>query len=282
LFNGTILGVTAVLVYVAGISYAVYRVLLKRQEDHKTLISVRDTTISRLLFLITLFYTPLTSMILSVFNCKEVDGVWYINNDMRYQCFTPVHYRYRAAGAFWAAVYVAGIPLCYWMALRHYGVPSMARQVVDDAHLQNVVEYATRIGVEMPVVLMSEITTREIKDEFLNILFDALKGKKQLKGAQLNAIGDVKCLPSWHALARRFRVCQRAHKKSAAADGEAFKFDDARRLSRTVKINKLIHYSVIHLMPPVVTWHALRHSPHFRTAKQACGFIFEEFYACVW
>lgn len=284
-FNGTTLGVTAVLLYVGGVSFFVSFMLTSRGASEKVVAAHRNITLYRILFLLTIFYAPLAGMILYVFNCTEVDGVWYIRSDLRYQCYTVEHNRFRAAGVFWAIVYVAGIPVAYWLALLGFKVPAMARRMMDDAHLYNVVEFAMRTGLELPTARMSALTSRSIKDDYLNILFDALKGKKVQKGAPLDSavIGDVKCMPSWRSIVKKFSKLQRAKVnqllgvRAEVTDAEIV--GDARTLKRSVKLSKLIRYSIVHLMPPVVTWHPLLHNAGFLAAKQACGFLFEDYYA---
>jgi len=277
LFNGTTLGVTAVLLYVGGVSFFVSFMLTSRGAAEKVIAAHRNITLYRILFLVTIFYAPLAGMILSVFNCTEVDGVWYIRSDLRYQCYTVEHNRFRAAGVFWAIVYVAGIPAAYWLVLLGFKVPAMARRMMDDAHLYNVVEFAMRTGLELPTAHMSALTSRSIKDDYLNILFDALKGKK------VQHHHDVKCMPSWRSFVKKFSKLQRGKvNRLVGVRAEVTDADivgDARTLKRSVKLNKLIRYSTVHLMPPVVTWHSLLHNAGFLAAKQACGFLFEDYYA---
>jgi hypothetical protein len=73
---------------------------------------VRWSALFRALFMILFIaYPSVSQKILRTFQCREVEGVFYLSADMRLQCYTREWYGYALYAGIMGVVYVAGLPL---------------------------------------------------------------------------------------------------------------------------------------------------------------------------
>lgn len=85
-----------------------------------------------------------------IFSGGSSVSVSYLRADYRVQCFTPLHNRFRAAGAVAFIVYPFGVPALFLWLLYRYNVPQMAKRKAEAARLQQAVRLARDCGVEPP------------------------------------------------------------------------------------------------------------------------------------
>jgi hypothetical protein len=96
----------------------------------------------------------------------------FLRVDFRVQCFTARHNSYMKAAVFWIFIYPVGVPLCFWAALRYYGVPAMAREKVSAAWLHACCDHAARHAnlQTPPDIDMRRLTTANISAEYVAAL----------------------------------------------------------------------------------------------------------------
>jgi hypothetical protein len=107
--------------------YSNYRVVLlltQRKKRAKTpegedpeltatqLTQLQSHFIKTVLVLLFLGYPAISTKMLSVLNCTQIHGVWYLQDDLRIECETPEHRLYQAVGALGILLYpVRGVRL---------------------------------------------------------------------------------------------------------------------------------------------------------------------------
>ena len=85
--------------------------------------------ISRAVFVLTLAYAPTTEIVLSIFSCREIDGRWYLREDILTPCDDAEYYSYYRAGIVWTLMYPArGPPPTPAPGLRHPCAASRPRR----------------------------------------------------------------------------------------------------------------------------------------------------------
>ena len=173
---------------------------------------------------------------------------------------------YTSLGAFWAAVYVAGIPATFLAVLVYYRIPAAARYLRQLALLRQTVDIAWQRGVEMPEVNTSTLTHANITAAHVDALYFALvRGSAPSKGSDA-AEGELDDDDGGEP-----------KKERAAADSP---LDDQRqrRLAAVMRWGRknvhITHY----------TWSELKdeEDPRRAGAEQACGELFEHFYPARW
>jgi hypothetical protein len=100
--------------------YSNYRVVLlltQRKKRAKTpegedpeltatqLTQLQSHFIKTVLVLLFLGYPAISTKMLSVLNCTQIHGVWYLQDDLRIECETPEHRFYQAIGALGILLY---------------------------------------------------------------------------------------------------------------------------------------------------------------------------------
>jgi len=80
--------------------------------------------------------------IMGVFSCREVNGVWYLSDDMAVVCYEGTHLRYFYVGIFWALLIPLGIPCLYLGLMCYYRLPWVARELTDIAYLRQLIDAA--------------------------------------------------------------------------------------------------------------------------------------------
>jgi len=63
-------------------------------------------SLSRIVFVITISYAPVTEVVLSMFNCTRIGDVFYLMEDMSHQCYVGEHVKIYKEAVFWTIFYV--------------------------------------------------------------------------------------------------------------------------------------------------------------------------------
>jgi len=136
-------------------------------------------------------YPGVSVAIFGIFSCTHVGNVWLLDADANIVCYSTKHWGYLAAGVTWVFVYTVGIPCFFLWLLHHFRVPHLARQLVDNAWLRELVKLAWLEGMPQPEEpSMASLTTDSITDlhlEALNAFF--LRGVS-LEQASSILLGD--------------------------------------------------------------------------------------------
>eukprot|EP00854_Cymbomonas_tetramitiformis_P026005 gene26005-31838_t len=64
--------------------------------------------------------------VLSVYNCREIYGSYYLEADYEEQCYTPMHNVFQVVGVVGAICLPLGIPICFYAMLVRHKVPQLA------------------------------------------------------------------------------------------------------------------------------------------------------------
>mgnify|MGYP001192178083 CR=1 FL=1 len=115
------LGVATLLLYAAGRLYAGGDEALRPR-----LARFRANVWRNSLFALFLVYPILSATLLKTFHCREVDGARWLSSDLRLRCDTAAHERAEVLASIGIALYVAGIPLFFLLAMLRHGVPAIA------------------------------------------------------------------------------------------------------------------------------------------------------------
>ncbi|KAK3240802.1 hypothetical protein CYMTET_49388 [Cymbomonas tetramitiformis] len=115
---------------VAGMYVGVQRVWVWRQGadalDAATIEGFRSHGAKTMLFLLFLLYPFLSQSVLSVYNCREIYGSYYLEADYEEQCYTPMHNVFQVVGVVGAICLPLGIPICFYAMLVRHKVPQLA------------------------------------------------------------------------------------------------------------------------------------------------------------
>merc|ERR1712130_825996 len=74
--------------------------------------------IKLLLFTVFLLFPHVSSMVVSVYNCRYVDGQYYLLKDFRVLCMTPRWWAHASVNIIFVLMYPIGIPLIYFYKLK--------------------------------------------------------------------------------------------------------------------------------------------------------------------
>ncbi len=97
------------------------RYRLKRQFDHIIARKmIRKKTWKLVLFSLFFLYPFVSSTILSLFNCQEIIGFYYLRADFRLHCYDSKWNTYAAIAPIFILIYPVGIPFGTLMLLRRY------------------------------------------------------------------------------------------------------------------------------------------------------------------
>eukprot|EP00457_Paulinella_chromatophora_P000003 gb/GEZN01000003.1/.p1 GENE.gb/GEZN01000003.1/~~gb/GEZN01000003.1/.p1 ORF type:complete len:6228 (-),score=473.22 gb/GEZN01000003.1/:302-18958(-) len=82
-------------------------------------------TVKLILFGLFLVYPTVSSTVLRLYNCKKVEGVWYLMADFNTQCYTDLWHKYAKGAWVYGLIYAAGIPFMFvfmlWYTRRRPG-----------------------------------------------------------------------------------------------------------------------------------------------------------------
>lgn len=82
--------------------------------------SIRRMAWKLMLFTLFLLYPGVSSSILGMFVCRDINGKPYLFNDFSLECYDSSWYYYLPYVLIMVAVYPVGIPLLFWGLLRRY------------------------------------------------------------------------------------------------------------------------------------------------------------------
>jgi hypothetical protein len=257
-------------------------VVLRRDAD--TVALYNRQTVAKLLMLLQLAYAPLAETIIAVFSCRHIDGVWWITRDVGQQCYTVQHRHYTSLGAFWATIYVAGIPAVFLAVLTYYRIPAAARYLRQLALLRQTVDIAWQRGVAMPAVNTSTLTPANITADHVDALYFGL-----VHHANHDDTDDDHhaCAPSKAAGAEEDAKTE--------GDGATHDVDDQPAGSATCavcvlddlrqrRLEAVLRWGKKNLHVTDYTWSELKEDedPRRPGAEEACGELFEHFYPSRW
>lgn len=175
-FNGYTLGCGAAVVLVGFVfasGAALHAGLRGGSLLDKRFAAFTNRCITVALVVLYLAYPSVSQTVIGMFNCQRLgDAGTFLRSDLRVQCFTPRHRSYMKAAVFWILVYPVGVPLLFWVALRYYGVPAMAREKVATAWLHACCDLAARRADVQPPpgVDVRLLTIENVSNEYVAAL----------------------------------------------------------------------------------------------------------------
>ena len=108
-FNGITIGLTSFLVYM-GLMWAACRTVMQTRErpsggkwTPEEITEYNRLTVQRFVFVLNVAFCPVTETILSIFDCREINGLYY----------DATHNKYIGLAIFWSVVFIAGIPALF-------------------------------------------------------------------------------------------------------------------------------------------------------------------------
>jgi predicted outer membrane repeat protein len=274
-FDGITLSITAILLFIAlvwALGLALNLLVLRRGPD--VVGDYNRRILAQVLLVMQLAYAPLAETIIGVFSCRQIAGSFWLTKESKLQCYVPLHNKYRALGAFWATVYVAGIPAAFLAVLHYYRIPAAAAHLRQVALLRQTVDTAWQRGVKQPEnVNTSKVTPSNISAEHVDDLyFGLIHGREAPTKAELASGVDA----STGALIPQTPLDDVfTHNIGAGTnldDLHKKRFYAVMRWGR--KNVHLMHY----------TWHEVQEEEDLRRpgAEEACGELFEHFYPTRW
>jgi len=109
-----------VLLTVTWLTYlVVLRLLIRKKRRLSEELTARERSrfqshfVKTVLVLLFLAYPSLSAKMLSVLNCKELHGSWYLQDDLSIACYTPTHTFYQLLGVVGVLLFPIGIPLAF-------------------------------------------------------------------------------------------------------------------------------------------------------------------------
>ena len=100
--------------------------------------------LGRVVMILSIAYTPVAEATLGVFSCQEIEGVWYLLDDVSLRCYTPEWYYYRRYAIGSLIVYVLGIPVTFFIIFRILGIPAAAAALIHQTRLRLLYEARAR------------------------------------------------------------------------------------------------------------------------------------------
>ena len=287
-FNGYTLGCAAAVALVGAIfaAGAALHVGLRGgslADKHFGAFTNRCVTIA--LVVLYLAYPSVSQTVIGMFNCQDLgDAGVFLRSDLRVQCFTPKHVSYMKAAIFWIFVYPVGVPLLFWMALRYYGVPAMARDKAAAAWLHACCDYAARHANLQPPpdVDLRKLTTANVSAEYvaaLHALFCGAPGAVYAEEAAAAASDARRCLrrrgKSAHAAELPVREAQLEELLLWARTSEVLALPPLQwRLAGRLAEEEETPLAAA--APP------LQPAPAEKLAEQRIGFLFEAYHVQCW
>ena len=118
-FDGITIGLTAFLAYM-GLMWAGCRTVMQTRDrpsggkwTPEEISEYNRLSVQRFVFVLNMAFTPATETILSIFDCREINGVYYQSDDMNQLCYDTAHRKYIGIAIFWSIVFIAGIPALF-------------------------------------------------------------------------------------------------------------------------------------------------------------------------
>ena len=277
-FDGITLSITAILLFIAlawALGLALNLLVLRRGPD--VVADYNRRTLAHALLVMQLAYAPLAETIIGVFSCRSIAGSHWLTKEAKLECYVPEHNKYRALGAFWATIYVAGIPAAFLAVLHYYRIPAAAAHLRQVALLRQTVDTAWQRGVKQPEgVNTSKVTPTNISPEHVDALyFGLIHGREAPNQAEL-ASGAVEVSRGVAAVKEEAPMPD----LFSHAVGTGSNLDELhkKRLYAVMRWGRknvhVMHYS----------WHELQPEEDLRRpgAEEACGELFEHFYPVRW
>jgi len=140
-FNFVTVGATLLLLWLAGLWALGRRVMAAQLRPVAVRSSFDLLSLGRLLWVLSLAYSPVASAALEMFACVRVGDDWVMYSQPSASCASRKHSSYRVLAGFWLAVYVCGTPAVYRALLQYYSVPAVAGELKAAALLQAVREH---------------------------------------------------------------------------------------------------------------------------------------------
>ena len=218
------------------------RLMVAKSWPLSSITSFNRLTLSRVLWVLSLAYSPVVGVTLEMFSCIRVGEVWVLYDQPSIQCGVGGQQAYRYLSVFWITVYVIGTPVLFAALLVYYNVPSVARELKRDALLRALSEHCARSFALAPPDgndgLLS-LTCTSISDAYLDALF-------------------VRLFP------------ESADKAAAAAEAP-----------RERKLGQLLAFSRDQLARGPVSWGVVE-DPRMAGAGEAVGLLYDCFFADYW
>ena len=80
--------------------------------------AITDKYIYCLVLIIFLVYPSVGSSMLKIYKCEEIEGVWYLSEDLTQQCFTDIWTFYAIIAGVFGFIYIIGIPLLFYFIMK--------------------------------------------------------------------------------------------------------------------------------------------------------------------
>jgi len=90
--------------------------LCRRHDGQK---QITDRQVKTFIWIIYLMYPFICSTVLQLFNCREIEGTWFISADVSLVCYDDTYFLYAYVGLAAFAMYVVGIPFVLYLILKH-------------------------------------------------------------------------------------------------------------------------------------------------------------------
>ena len=228
--------------------------------------------LSRALLLLYLVYPGVSGVVIAMFNCRTLpSGRAVLVADHRETCWTAQHWRYVAAGIFWALAVPIGIPAAFLGLLYYFRVPRLARAKVADAWLRECVEHAWRLGVPQPPCDVRELSFHSLSDEHLELLVAALvQGKPPAAWSDEGAHNAARVSEPLLAPPRRRRVLRKCCAGGGDADG-GLPRPGARRVALEKRLLRWCERSGTLSLPPLAWAEAEDDAPAAPDAHSPAG-----------
>lgn len=89
-----------------------------KQEDFFKIIENRFIYI--LVLLVFMLYPSVCNTILQIYKCEEIEGIYYLSEDLSIECYDETYDKYAIGGGFMVCLYILGIPLFFYRKLKYY------------------------------------------------------------------------------------------------------------------------------------------------------------------
>eukprot|EP00976_Prorocentrum_cordatum_P098123 1191273-Prorocentrum_minimum.AAC.1 len=101
--------------------------------------------------------------ILSIFDCRELQGGWYLYADLSKECYTEEHLMYLLVGAVALALFPVGVPLFYIATFVKLELWDVVRQKEYSLYLYHAcVQYVSRHAAGMPNELVMPVLPEHV------------------------------------------------------------------------------------------------------------------------
>jgi hypothetical protein len=282
--HGITISVAGLCLYVIGLWMIGRTVMYLCNWTNVQIRSFDRTSLSHIIFILTISYAPVTEIVLAMFNCRRIGDDFYLAEDMSHKCYVGEHVKIYKESIFWTIFFVVGVPVFCVALLYYYNVPQVAHELMHSSLLRSLVDMAQRKSIPQPSTDLHSLTLQTITDEHVDALYIGLLVEPALETPDRTLSGRLTMEYRLTAVGAALSTLLRwaLHPMKLTRRLVVITHDEGQSVSREVKLRRLEQYARVHLVRQHTTWHRVAGDLRMVGARQAIGSIYRDFHSNTW